>query len=117
MAPLGEEICERAAPRRLSERWIDLYPNKGKQLGAFSYGGPGTHPFIMTSYTDDLFSMSTFGARAGPFAAFLLQLAYPACSSTPATPCLRPRSPPISTRPWCATIFCVPNPNGPFRSD
>jgi oligoendopeptidase F len=49
----------------LQERWVDIYPNKGKRLGAFSYGGPGTHPFIMMSYNDDLFSASTLAHELG----------------------------------------------------
>jgi oligoendopeptidase F len=49
----------------LAERWIDIYPNRGKRAGAFSYGGPGTHPFIMLNYNDDLFSMSTLAHELG----------------------------------------------------
>jgi oligoendopeptidase F len=65
LAPLGEEYVNVLRRGALTERWIDVYPNKGKQLGAFSYGGPGTHPFIMMSYTDDLFSMSTLAHELG----------------------------------------------------
>ena len=32
---------------------------------AFSYGGPGTHPFIMMSYNDDIFSLSTLAHELG----------------------------------------------------
>lgn len=65
MAPLGDAYV--AALRRgcLEERWVDIYPNKGKQNGAFSWGGPGTHPFIMMSYTDDLYSLSTLAHELG----------------------------------------------------
>jgi oligoendopeptidase F len=65
MAPLGEKyvaILQRGATQ---ERWVDIYPNRGKRMGAFSYGGPGTHPFIMMSYNDDLFSMSTLAHELG----------------------------------------------------
>jgi len=37
--------------------------------GAFSTGAPGTHPFIMMSYHDDLFSLSTLAHELGPFPA------------------------------------------------
>ena len=65
MAPLGEEYVTILRRGALEERWIDIYPNKGKRLGAFSYGGPGTHPFIMMSYNDDIFSLSTLAHELG----------------------------------------------------
>lgn len=65
MAPLGEEYVRILRRGALEERWVDIYPNKGKRLGAFSYGGPGTHPFIMMSYNDDLFSLSTLAHELG----------------------------------------------------
>jgi oligoendopeptidase F len=49
----------------LEQRWVDVYPNKGKTAGAFSTGSPGTHPFILMSYTDDIFSMSTLAHELG----------------------------------------------------
>jgi oligoendopeptidase F len=65
MAPLGEEYVEVLRRGSLAERWIDIYPNRGKRAGAFSYGGPGTHPFIMMNYNNDLFSMSTLAHELG----------------------------------------------------
>ena len=65
MAPLGNEYVDVLRRGALEERWIDIYPNKGKRLGAFSYGGPGTHPFIMMSYNDDVFSLSTLAHELG----------------------------------------------------
>jgi oligoendopeptidase F len=49
----------------LEERWVDVYPNKGKRTGAFSWGASGTHPFIMMSYTDSIFSLSTLAHELG----------------------------------------------------
>lgn len=65
MAPLGEEYV--AAMRRglVEQRWVDVYPNKGKRAGAFSMGVPGTHPFIMMSYNDDIFGLSTLAHELG----------------------------------------------------
>jgi len=65
MAPLGEEYVSVLRRGALEQRWVDIYPNKGKRLGAFSYGGPGTHPFIMMSYNDDVFSLSTLAHELG----------------------------------------------------
>lgn len=65
MAPLGDAYV--AAMRRglLEERWVDVYPNQGKRSGAYSTGGPGTHPFILMSYVDNLFSLSTLAHELG----------------------------------------------------
>ena len=65
MAPLGEEYVGVMRRGLLEERWVDIYPNKGKRAGAFSTGGPGTHPFILMSYADDVFSMSTLAHELG----------------------------------------------------
>lgn len=65
MAPLGDEYVDILRRGALQERWVDIYPNKGKRMGAFSSGAPGTHPFIMMSYTDDLFGLSTLAHELG----------------------------------------------------
>jgi len=49
----------------LEQRWIDVYPNLGKRQGAFSFGWQGLYPFIMTSYHDELESMSTVAHELG----------------------------------------------------
>jgi oligoendopeptidase F len=65
MRPLGEEYVSVMRDGVLEQRWVDIYPNQGKRTGAFSSGAPGTHPFILMSYTDDLFSMSTLAHELG----------------------------------------------------
>ncbi len=65
MQPLGEEYTSILRRGTLHERWVDIYPNKGKRAGAFSYGGPGTHPFVFMSYNDDIFSVSTLAHELG----------------------------------------------------
>jgi len=65
MRPLGDEYVNVMRRGVLEQRWVDIYPNKGKQAGAFSRGTPGTHPFIMMSYTDDIFGMSTLAHELG----------------------------------------------------
>jgi len=65
LAPLGEEYVETVRRGCTVDRWVDVYPNRGKQGGAFSSGAPGTHPFIMMSYTDEVFSMSTLAHELG----------------------------------------------------
>ena len=65
LAPLGKDYTDTIRQGCLKDRWVDVYPNKGKSNGAFSWGGPGTHPFIMMSYTDEVGSMSTLAHELG----------------------------------------------------
>jgi oligoendopeptidase F len=65
MLPLGEEYVAAMRDGLLEQRWVDVYPNKGKRAGAYSSGTQGTNPFILMSYNDDIFSMSTLAHELG----------------------------------------------------
>ncbi|HLA97334.1 MAG TPA: M3 family oligoendopeptidase, partial [Anaerolineales bacterium] len=65
MDPLGEEYVRILRDGCLGDRWVDWARNKGKREGAFSSGSYGTRPFIMMSYADDLFSLSTLAHELG----------------------------------------------------
>ncbi|MCL4867341.1 MAG: oligoendopeptidase F [Anaerolineae bacterium] len=65
MRPLGDEYVSVLQRGCLEERWVDVYPNQGKRMGAFSSGSYDTHPFIMMSYNDNLFSLSTLAHELG----------------------------------------------------
>lgn len=65
MRPLGEEYVTIMRRGLTEERWVDRYPNVGKRMGAFSTGVPGTRPFILMSYADDLYAMSTLAHELG----------------------------------------------------
>ena len=65
MAPLGEEYVAILRRGCLEERWVDRARNRGKREGAFSSGTYGTRPFVMMSYADDLFSLSTLAHELG----------------------------------------------------
>jgi len=65
VAPLGEEYVAIMRRGALEDRWVDIYPNKGKRMGAFSTGAMDTMPFIFMSYNDDIFSMSTLAHELG----------------------------------------------------
>ena len=59
-APLGEEYAK-LLDRAFSERWIDVYENKGKTTGAYSCGVYGVHPYVLLNYTntlDDAFTLA-----------------------------------------------------------
>jgi oligoendopeptidase F len=62
---LGDEYVRILRRGALDERWVDIYPNKGKRMGAFSTGVPGTFPFIFMSYNEDIYSMSTLAHELG----------------------------------------------------
>jgi oligoendopeptidase F len=64
MAPLGEEYTN-GLKRAFDERWIDLYPNKGKQSGGYSMGCYGMHPFIKMNYSGRYDDMSTLAHELG----------------------------------------------------
>ena len=65
LAPMGREYTDTIRRGTLKERWVDVQPNQGKANGAFSWGAPGTHPFIMMSYTNEVGSMSTLAHELG----------------------------------------------------
>jgi oligoendopeptidase F len=65
LAPMGADYVERVRQGSLEQRWVDVYPNIGKRKGAFSWGVPGTPPFIVMSYGDTMLSMSTLAHELG----------------------------------------------------
>ncbi len=65
MAPLGEEYVQILQEGSTTNRWVDRARNKGKRQGAFSWGSYDTQPFIMMSYDDDVFSLSTLAHELG----------------------------------------------------
>ena len=65
LLPMGKDYVAILRNGCLEQRWVDVYPNKGKRTGAFSSGAPGTYPFIMMSYTDSIFSLSTLAHELG----------------------------------------------------
>jgi len=65
MAPLGEDYVNILRRGCTELRWVDWARNKGKRAGAFSSGSQGTQPFIMMSYADDVFSLSTLAHELG----------------------------------------------------
>ena len=48
-----------------ASRWIDVFPNKGKQGGAYSSGTYDSKPYIMTNFTGTLDSVSTIAHEMG----------------------------------------------------
>lgn len=65
LTPMGEPYVEAVRRGCLEERWVDVFPNQGKRQGAFSWGTAGTYPFIVMSFNNTLFSLSTLAHELG----------------------------------------------------
>jgi oligoendopeptidase F len=65
LAPMGEDYVSAMRKGCLEQRWVDVYPNRGKRQGAFSFGTPSTHPFIVLNYNDNVLSLSTLAHELG----------------------------------------------------
>ncbi len=64
LKPLGP-VYAAALRRAFDERWMDLYPNKGKESGAYSGGVYGVHPYIKLNYNGDYDAVSTTAHELG----------------------------------------------------
>jgi oligoendopeptidase F len=65
LAPLGEEYVSTAKRGLFEQGWVDVYPNLNKSAAQFSAGSKGTHPFIVMSYDDSIFGLSTLAHELG----------------------------------------------------
>lgn len=65
VAPLGEEYVAVAHAGLTRQRWVDIYPNRGKTSGAYSGGSYSTHPFILMNYDGSLSGASTLAHELG----------------------------------------------------
>lgn len=64
LAPLGEEYLSHLR-EGFENRWIDVYENKGKRTGAYSWGAYGTHPYVLLNHHDDLEHTFTLAHEMG----------------------------------------------------
>lgn len=64
VAPLGEDYG-RLVRQAFADRWVDVYPNKGKSGGAYSSGTYDSNPYILTNFTGTLDSVSTIAHEMG----------------------------------------------------
>ncbi len=63
-AVLGKEYTDRVQ-EAYDNRWIDVYPNKGKRGGAYSGGSYDSNPFILSNFNGELDSVSTIAHEMG----------------------------------------------------
>jgi len=64
LAPLGEDYGK-LLETAFSKGWIDVYENKGKTSGAYSWGVWGVHPYVLLNHRGDLDSVYTIAHELG----------------------------------------------------
>ncbi len=64
LAPMGEDYLE-IMNKGFSSKWIDVYENKGKTSGAYSFGTYDSPPYIMLNYTDTVKDVFTVAHEMG----------------------------------------------------
>lgn len=64
LAVMGEDYGK-ALAHGMESGWIDVYENKGKRGGAYSWGSYGVHPFVLLNHNDTINSMFTLAHEMG----------------------------------------------------
>jgi oligoendopeptidase F len=65
LKPMGKEYVS-VIKKAIDERWIDVYPTKGKQAGAYSNGSLyDGHPYMLLNYNDTYMDVSTLAHELG----------------------------------------------------
>lgn len=66
LAPLGEDyVGTLSAGVRPGDGWVDVYPNKGKESGAFCSAVWNAHPFVKLNYLNDIDDVLTAAHEFG----------------------------------------------------
>ncbi len=64
LAPLGEEYLSNIR-EAMENRWIDVYENKGKRTGAYSWGTYRSHPYVLLNYNGTAHDVFTIAHELG----------------------------------------------------
>ncbi|MHB8156822.1 MAG: oligoendopeptidase F, partial [Desulfocucumaceae bacterium] len=64
LSHLGNDYGQ-AAAAGLGSGWVDVYENRGKTSGAYSWGPYGVHPYILMNYQDNLNNVFTLAHELG----------------------------------------------------
>jgi len=64
LEPLGEEYIN-ILKEGFNSRWIDVYENRGKTSGAYSWGAYGTHPFVLLNFQGNINNVFTIAHEMG----------------------------------------------------
>ena len=64
LKPLGEQYIS-DLNEAFDKKWIDIYPNKGKKSGAYSWGCYDSMPYVLLNYNNTIDSVSTMAHELG----------------------------------------------------
>lgn len=64
LKPLGDEYIN-LLKQGFSSRWIDVYENRGKTSGAYSWGAYGVHPYVLLNFQGRLNDVFTIAHEMG----------------------------------------------------
>lgn len=64
LQPLGEDY-RRVLEEAFQGGWIDVFENRGKRSGAYSWGAYGTHPYVLLNYQENLDNVFTIAHEMG----------------------------------------------------
>ena len=64
LAPMGEAYVG-AVKHGFDHHWLDVYENKNKRSGAYSWGVFGVHPYVLLNYDDTMDNMFTLAHEMG----------------------------------------------------
>lgn len=64
LKPLGADYAE-LLERAFNEKWIDVYENKGKRSGAYSWGTYSAHPYVLLNYSGTSHDVFTIAHELG----------------------------------------------------
>ena len=64
LKPLGDKYLN-DLKNAFTEKWIDIYPNKGKKSGAYSWGCYDSYPYLLLNYNDTVDAVSTMAHELG----------------------------------------------------
>ena len=64
MSVLGDDWVEMQAAG-MAQRWMHVYPQRGKRSGAYQWGTYDSHPFLLLNHNDDYQSLSTLAHEWG----------------------------------------------------
>ncbi len=64
LSPLGAEYVK-IYDKGIKSGWVDVYENKGKRSGAYSWGPYSVHPYVLHNWSDTYWGMSTMAHEMG----------------------------------------------------
>ena len=64
LSPMGEDY-QKILKGAYEDGWIDVYSNKAKSNGAYSWGAYGVHPYVLLNHREDIDSAMTIAHEMG----------------------------------------------------